>query len=288
MNHAPGRVRLTVAGQYYSFSSQWLVTDCLCYTPKLTKETNIKAQHVPDPQHHTFLSSPSSWLLIFTQSDQGYIFTSYLTRFKWHLLVVVRWFVSAPHVWWWCHKLHDEVNQTLLKVRSCPLLEEDKTATSTLRGWLEGWGSAGGGRAIRANSRGNTGIWIFSDRHLINTKSHDTAHWGQEKAREWEGLVRSSRIISHESCCHPPNKTSYSGERSGGHTTENCLPKLQNPTVQWTTDVSPLQFDTSKAKSGSTWRAQRNKQPDTQSLKTGRATQHLYVLVPTKISRYIE
>lgn len=32
--HASGRVRLTVAGQYYSFSSQWLVTDCLCYTPK--------------------------------------------------------------------------------------------------------------------------------------------------------------------------------------------------------------------------------------------------------------
>lgn len=32
------------------------------------------------------------------------------------------------------HILHDEVNQTLLKVGSCPLLEVDRTATSTLRG----------------------------------------------------------------------------------------------------------------------------------------------------------
>lgn len=46
-----GRAALTVAGQDYSFSSQWLVTDChICYTllfkkkekKKTTKETNIK------------------------------------------------------------------------------------------------------------------------------------------------------------------------------------------------------------------------------------------------------
>lgn len=174
VNHAPGRVRLTVSGQYYSFSSQWLVTDCLCYTSKFTKETNIKAQHVLNPQRHTFLS-PFSWLLFFIQSYQGYIYTSYFTRIKWHLLAVVRWFVSAPHVWW-CHKLHDEVNQTLLKVRSCPLLEEDKTATSTLRGWLEGWGSAGGGRAIRASLRGNTGIWIW-----LTPKVMRIQHTGDKK-----------------------------------------------------------------------------------------------------------
>lgn len=129
------RVSITV-----SHHSDWWLT-VFATLQRIAKETNIKAQHVLDPWHDTFLSPADS--SSFTQSNQCYIITriyfSYFTLIKWHLLVVVRWCTSAPHVWW-CHILHDEVNQILLKVGSCPLLGVSRTATSTLRGWLEGWG----------------------------------------------------------------------------------------------------------------------------------------------------
>lgn len=55
--HASGRVRLTVAGQYYSFSSQWLVTDCLCYTPKNCQGDKHQSSTRPRPsaRHFSFL-----------------------------------------------------------------------------------------------------------------------------------------------------------------------------------------------------------------------------------------
>lgn len=61
--HASGRVRLTVAGQYYSFSSQWLVTDCLCYTPNKCQGDKHQSSTRPRPsaQHFPF----SSWLFNF-------------------------------------------------------------------------------------------------------------------------------------------------------------------------------------------------------------------------------
>lgn len=103
------------------------------------------------------------------------------------VVLVVRWCISAPHVWWY-HILHDEVNQTLLKVGSCPLLgggQDCYIYSERLTGG--GRGVRGGGRAIRAKTEGEDGYLDFgSDRHLINTKPHkDTAHWGQEKAEEW-------------------------------------------------------------------------------------------------------
>lgn len=60
--HASGRVRLTVAGQFYSFSSQWLVTDCLCYTPKNCQGDKHQSSTRPRPstRHFPF----SSWLVI--------------------------------------------------------------------------------------------------------------------------------------------------------------------------------------------------------------------------------
>lgn len=92
------RVSVTV-----SHHSDWWLT--VSATPKRTaKETNIKAQHVLDPRHDTFLSPADS-----SQSNQCYINQrfSYFTLAKWHLLVVVvvvvmvvRWCISAPHVWW--------------------------------------------------------------------------------------------------------------------------------------------------------------------------------------------
>lgn len=60
--HASGRVRLTVAGQYYSFSSQWLVTDCLCYTPKNCQGDKHQSSTRPRPSTRHF--SFSSWLCL--------------------------------------------------------------------------------------------------------------------------------------------------------------------------------------------------------------------------------
>lgn len=60
---ASGRVRLTVAGQYYSFSSQWLVTDCLCYTPKNCQGDKHQSSTRPRPLTRHF--PLSSWLFIF-------------------------------------------------------------------------------------------------------------------------------------------------------------------------------------------------------------------------------
>lgn len=52
--HASGRVRLTVTGQYYSFSSQWLVTDCLCYTPKNRQGDKHQSSTHPRPSTRHF------------------------------------------------------------------------------------------------------------------------------------------------------------------------------------------------------------------------------------------
>lgn len=69
-----------------------------------------------------------------------------------------------------------------LNVRSCPLLEEDRTAASTQR--LTGGGR---GRALRARFRVRV-LWFWF-RHLINRNLTFTAHWGQEKAEEWDSRV---------------------------------------------------------------------------------------------------
>lgn len=61
--HASGRVRLTVAGQYYSFSSQWLVTDCLCYSPISCQGDKHQSSTRPRPSTRHF--PYSSWLLVF-------------------------------------------------------------------------------------------------------------------------------------------------------------------------------------------------------------------------------
>lgn len=134
-------------GQYYSFLSQWLVTDCLCYTSNNYQGDKHQSSTRPRPS-----TSHSNWLLVcypvkpVLRYHQNFCYFSVV---KWHLLVVVRWSVSAPHGWWYwmmrwnkyCYKL---------RVGSCPLLEGDRTATSTdWRGegwevevgqWGQGWG----------------------------------------------------------------------------------------------------------------------------------------------------
>lgn len=104
--HASGRVRLTVAGQYYSFSSQWLVTDCLCYTPKNCQGDKHQSSTRPRPltRHFPFVS----WLFIFYPVKpvlHYYQHFSYCTLIEWHhLAVVVRWCTSCVVVlytaWW--------------------------------------------------------------------------------------------------------------------------------------------------------------------------------------------
>lgn len=131
------RVSITV-----SHHSDWWLT-VFATLLRTAKETNIRAQHVLDPSTRRFPKSPAPsfcpvWPVLHCYQHLGYV-----TLVKWHLLVVVvvvvvRWCISAPHVWWYYCILHDEVNQTLLKVGSCPLLEAGRTATSTLRGRLEG------------------------------------------------------------------------------------------------------------------------------------------------------
>lgn len=108
-----GRVRLTVAGQYYSFSSQWLVTDCLCYTPKNYQGDKHQSSTRPQPltQHSPFFS----WLFLFWPVKPAlhyYQHFSYVSLIKWHFLVVLRCSIGAPHGWWY-QILHDEVKQTM-------------------------------------------------------------------------------------------------------------------------------------------------------------------------------
>lgn len=120
--HASGRVRLTVTGQYYSFSSQWLVTDCLCYTPKIRQGDKHQSSTHPRPltRHFpfsNFIFNPVKPVLHYYQHF------SYFTLSKWHLLVVVvvvvRWSISAPRVvvsftaWW------GQTDSYELKVGSC-------------------------------------------------------------------------------------------------------------------------------------------------------------------------
>lgn len=96
--HALGRARLTVMGQFYSFSSQWLVSATL-----FAKQTNIEAQHVLD------LLLPLSSM---THSDQCYIITSIFTTVP-SPSYIFRWWLA--HLLWWYHIiLPDEVKRTQL------------------------------------------------------------------------------------------------------------------------------------------------------------------------------
>lgn len=94
------RVSITV-----SHHSDWWLT-VFATLQRIAKETNIKAQHVLDPRRDTFPFS--SWLFIFYLVKpvlHYYQHFSYFTLIKWHLLVVVvvvlRWCISAPYVWWY-------------------------------------------------------------------------------------------------------------------------------------------------------------------------------------------
>lgn len=132
--------------------------------------------------------------------------------------------------------LHDEVKQ--LEVRSCPLLEVDRTATSTLRGWLEGWGGErvrGGGRAIRVRLKVKRGTGILAQADIWSThKPHkDTAHWWREKAEMWDGRRLISRgnlsfMVYLISTLSTRQITLREGQ-GGRFTAETCLPKLKNP-----------------------------------------------------------
>lgn len=145
---ASGRVRLTVAGQYYSFSSQWSVTDCLCYTPKHCQGGKHQCPTRPRPSALSFLQLTSSF------SYQCYIISSILvTALSSSDIFWWRWSITAPCVGW-CHILHYEVKQTLLRAdgeilppagggQDCYIYSERLTG-GVGRGW------EAGGRAIRA------------------------------------------------------------------------------------------------------------------------------------------
>lgn len=180
---ALGRVGLTVAGQDYSFSSQWLVTDCHCYTllkkqknQTAAKETNMKAQHALDPTADCLSLQPSRTSATLLTSISATLSSSNdIFQWWWDGLWVHTAMCDARHM------LHEEVNQATLKVGSRPLLEVGGTATSTLRGWLDR--ARGGGRAIRVKTR--VGLFLLA---LLDTKPHkDAAQRGKVKMQRWDG-----------------------------------------------------------------------------------------------------
>lgn len=94
------RVSITV-----SHHSDWWLTVCLCYTPKNCQGDKHQSSTRPRPSTRRF---PFSNFIFYPVRPvlHYYQHFSYFTLIKWHLLVVVRWSISAPCVvisytaWW--------------------------------------------------------------------------------------------------------------------------------------------------------------------------------------------
>lgn len=150
----------------------------------------------------------------------------YFALIKWHLLVVVRWPISAPgvgyHVWW------GQTDSSGLKVGSCSrlgwtgllhLYSERLTVGMTKR-QVEGW-------AMRERLRLRRGIRSLVQTDILLTHISE-GHGGQEKAEEWDGRVGQVLITFSPSLSLHSDPRRDKGQ-GGRFIVKTCFPKRRHP-----------------------------------------------------------
>lgn len=118
------RVSITV-----SHHSDWWLS--LLHTKELPRRQTSKL--------NTSSTLNTTHITTSTKTSATWFCFSYFTLIKWHLLVVVRWSVSAPRVMvsYAARRGQTDTATVRAEVGSRLLLKVDGTATSTLRGWLQ-------------------------------------------------------------------------------------------------------------------------------------------------------
>ena len=160
-----------------------------------------------------------------------------------------------------------------------------------------GWGR-GGGRAIGGRLRAKTGIGIVAQTDIWLTHNltmiQHTEGWGGGAMICHSPYISLSPSTTRQTTLRAGRGGRFTAAQPASRSPENT-PRYSKwltvclPSTVWQCQKAKKKKKKEKKGRKSTWKAQRNKQPDTdKTFKTGRATRHLHVLAPTKISRYIE
>lgn len=232
------------------------MTDCLRHTPE--NYQGDKHQNSTRPRPSTSRSNSS--IRLSPSQTSATLLSGRQLLYPYKVTSCGGEVVCAPHEWWYWMKRWSR-HCYKLKMGPCPPAggrQDCYIYSKRLAG--EERGVRGGGRArhwIKVTTGSNRNTW------------HNVDKWVS-------GVGSSSMII-----CRANNSEERTGSR---FTAEFCIPKLKTPQHS---ECLPSTVWHVKSKGWKGMESTKN-QKTWRTFKTGSATQHWHVLVPTKISGYIE